>query len=114
MKFLRKIPAWTFVAINLAAFPGLGTILAGRRVGYAQAVIMVTGFTMTMGYLVFYLGCVAAYMQGTPSTEAEFKARYQPHLWALRWGLACCAVAWCWSLFSSWQIWRSSRVPRSG
>lgn len=111
MKPIWKLPCWTFVAINLAAFPGLGTILAGRRIGYVQAAVMIAGFVMTMGFLVFYLGCAAQYMGGVPATEPEFKARYQPHLWALRWGLVCCAVAWCWSLFSSWQIWRSRRLP---
>ncbi len=112
MKPLRQIPAWTLVALNQAAFPGLGTILAGRRAGWFQATLMVTGFVLAVGFLIFYLGCVAAYLRGHPPTEAEFKARYHPHLWALHWGFACCAVAWGWALFSSRQIWRDSRPPR--
>lgn len=105
MKPIRQIPAWTLIAINQAAFPGLGTILAGRRVGWIQAVLMVAGFMLTVGFLVFYLACVTAYVRGHLA-ELEFKARYQPHLWTLHWGLICCAVSWCWALASSWQIWR--------
>lgn len=107
MKLVRKLPVWTYILLNLAAFPGLGTVLAGRRIGYAQAALMVTGFVLSMGFLVFYLLCAAQYAAGANWTENEFKARYQPHWWALFWGLGACAVAWCWALLSSWQIWRS-------
>jgi len=106
VKLVRKLPVWTYVLLNLAAFPGLGTILAGRRIGYLQAALMVVGFILSMGFLVFYLTCVAHYVAGANWTENEFKARYQPHLWALYWGLGACVVAWAWALASSWQIWQ--------
>lgn len=106
MKPFSRIPDWTLVLLNQAAFPGLGTILAGRKVGWLQATLMVAGFVMSVGFLLFYLSCITAYVRGNPSTETEFRARYLPYLWALRWGLACCVVAWIWALVSSWQIWR--------
>lgn len=111
VKPLRQIPAWTLVAINQAAFPGLGTIIAGRKVGWIQAFMMVAGFVMSVGFLLFYLTCIVAYVRGSPATDAEFRARYRPHLWALYWGLGCCAASWCWALVSSWQIWRERPRP---
>jgi hypothetical protein len=36
------------VAIHRLAFPGLGTILGGRKSGWAQASMMVSGFILIM------------------------------------------------------------------
>ena len=103
------IPAWTCVLINLAAFPGLGTILARRRGGYGQAAIMVIGFVLTMAFLTVYLMAAVELLRNPSLTEDAFAARYRPRLWALYDGLGLCAVAWLWSLFSSLQILRDGR-----
>ena len=100
----RNLSSWVCVTINQAAFPGLGTILSGRRIGYAQATIMLAGFFMTMAFMLYYLTCATRYATTATWTEAEFSSKYKPHLWALYWGIGCCVTAWIWSLASSLQI----------
>lgn len=104
----RNLSPWVLVAINQAAFPGLGTILSGRRIGYAQAIIMLAGFFLTMAFMLYYLTCAARYAMTATWTEAEFSSKYKPYLWSLYWGIGCCVVAWIWSLFSSLQILKSN------
>ena len=108
----RRPPAWVCVLINLAAFPGLGTVLAGRRGGYSQVIIMVGGFVLVMGYMLWYLGGVVHYMMNSNWSEAEFQARYRPYLWALYYGLGLCLVAWVWALWSSIKVWRNRNAPQ--
>lgn len=103
----KRVPPWVCALINQAAFPGLGTILAGRRAGYGQAAIMITGFVLTMGFLIWYLVCVGRYAANPAWSEADFYAQYRPHQWSLRWGLGLCAVAWIWALWSSLTIVRA-------
>jgi hypothetical protein len=98
--------------INQLAFPGLGTILAGRGIGYAQAAIMVVGFLLVMGYLVLYLGASYRYLQTPAWTQTDFEAHYRPYLWALYDGTGLCLVAWFWSLRSSLALWRQGQAAR--
>jgi hypothetical protein len=95
--------------VNQLAFPGLGTLMMGRRVGYAQAAIMVAGFCLTMGFLVWYLICVGRYAANPSWDETKFTSLYRPHQWSLYWGLGLCAAAWVWALFSSIAMLREGR-----
>ena len=105
----RAVSPWICALVNQGAFPGLGTLMMGRRVGYAQAAIMVAGFFLTMGFLVWYLVCVGRYATNSTWSEAHFKSLYQPYRWSLYWGLGLCAAAWFWSLFSSLAMLRAGR-----
>ena len=100
----RKRRAWLHASINQLAFPGLGTILAGRKIGWIQAVTMVTGFLLTIGFMAWYLTCAFRYLQGTLSTEEQFHHQYEPYAWVLKSGIALCLVAWFWSLVSSLSL----------
>ena len=97
------------VLINQCAFPGLGTILQRGRYGYAQAALMIAGFSLTMGFLLWYLVSCARYMLNADWDERKWVAHFHPYLWALHYGLALCAVAWLWALGSSIRIWRQAR-----
>ncbi len=108
----RNLSPWVYVAINQAAFPGLGTILSGRRIGYVQAAIMLAGFFLTMAFMLYYLTCATRFATTATWTEAEFTSKYKPYLWALYWGIGCCIVAWIWSLFSSLQILKGNSSAR--
>lgn len=98
--------AWLSVAINQLAFPGLGTILMKRRAGYLQAILMVAGFILATGFALWLIVCAIRYAMNPAWDEADFRAAYQPFKWALFSGLALCAVAWVWALFSSIGILR--------
>ena len=102
-------PAWLWALVNQFAFPGLGTIMMGRRVGYVQATIMLAGFFLTMGFLLWYLFCAARYATHPAWTEADFVSCYRGYRWSLYLGLGLCAVAWIWALFSSIDILRQAR-----
>lgn len=92
------------ILMNLAAFPGLGTIMAGRKVGYAQAAMMVAGFVLTMGFLLLYIGCIYRFALSGNWGDADLKSCYQPYRWMLVTGLPLSIAAWLWAAFSSWQI----------
>ena len=104
----KNLSPWVYVAINQAAFPGLGTIMSGRRIGYVQATIMLAGFFLAMAFMLYYIALLARYATTSTWTEAEFSSKYKPYLWALYWGIGCSVVAWIWSLFSSLQILKSN------
>jgi len=103
----RKPPVWLCVTVNVLAFPGLGTIMAGRREGYVQAVIMVGGFILTVGFFIVYLAAVVHYLQNPLRPEAEFHAAYRRYLWALYVGAGCSVASWVWALVSSFCFYRS-------
>ncbi len=84
--------------------------MAGRRAGYPQAIIMVAGFVLTMGYLLIYLSAVFRYLQHPGWSEAEFRAAYQPYQWALATGLPLCTVAWVWAGISSLAMLKGARA----
>jgi hypothetical protein len=106
----KRVSPWLCALINQGAFPGLGTILSGRRIGYAQAAIMLAGFFLAMGFLIWYLVCAGRYAMNSNWSEAEFTSLYRPYKWSLRWGLGLCAVAWVWALFSSAAMLRGARA----
>ena len=105
----RKPSVWLCVIINQLAFPGLGTIMAGRRAGYLQAASMLAGFFLTMGFLVWFIVCALRWAGHHEWSEADFRATYRPYKWALYWGLGLCAVSWIWSLFSSVSLLRQRK-----
>ena len=110
----KRPPAVLWAIVNQLAFPGLGTLMMGRRAGYAQAAIMLAGFSLTMAYLLWYLVCAGRYAVTPSWDEAHFTSLYRPYKWALQWGLGLCAVAWFWALFSSIAMLRAARIAPRG
>ena len=106
----KRPPALLWAIVNQLAFPGLGTLMMGRRVGYAQAAIMLAGFFLTMAFLLWYLVCAARHAFNPNWDEAKFTSIYRPYIWSLYWGLGLCAVAWLWALFSSIAMVRKART----
>jgi hypothetical protein len=108
-KALSRSKAWAYAALNQLAFPGAGTVMAGRRVGYIQATIMVVGFVLTMTYLLAVIGSVVNFAANGTVSEEEYHKQYQVYTWAGKYGLALSVAAWCWSLVSSIAIIRNVR-----
>jgi hypothetical protein len=103
---------WTCFFVNQLAWPGIGTIMAGRKIGIVQAVLMIAGFCMALAFGLMYLSAVYKFAMDGTATEAKWKAM-QPSRWLGIGGFALCGVAWFWSLFSSFQILRESRRHQS-
>jgi hypothetical protein len=111
-KFGRKLGRggiWGCVLINQFAFPGLGTIMAGRRVGYAQAAVMVIGFLLTTGFMVWFIVSALALVVSRAPDEAAWKANCRAYAWAWQSGSALCVAAWLWSLASSIAMLRQQK-----
>lgn len=102
----RRRRAWFWVLVNQLAFPGLGTILSGRKAGYLQAAIMVCGFCLAMGFMIIYFRALTRLAMGASGNEVEFRAAYAPRLWMMRWGVGLTVFAWFWAWFSSIAILR--------
>ncbi|MCI0744772.1 MAG: hypothetical protein L0Y58_05125 [Verrucomicrobia subdivision 3 bacterium] len=102
-KILTRSRAWGCAAVNQLAFPGLGTVMAGRWTGYLQAALMLAGFCLAMGFMFWYFLCLARFVTGALNDE-EFRSHYRQWLWALWSGGGLCVIAWCWSLVSSIAI----------
>ncbi len=106
----KRPSAWVCAAINQLAFPGLGTILAGRRVGYFQAAIMVAGFSLAMGFMLWFFICA---LRGLAAQDAsQFAEQWRPYAWAGQSGLALCLLAWGWALASSISMIRAAARTR--
>jgi len=108
-KILTRERAWACAAMNQLAFPGLGTIMAGRRIGYVQATIMVAGFCLFLGFMLFYFAWFARFMSFGGGEQVD-QYGYRSWLWMLFIGLGLSAFAWCWALVDSLSIVR--QAPR--
>lgn len=105
----KPLPPLMLVAINQMAFPGLGSILAGRRTGWPQAALMVVGFCLTMAFLLWYLWCCARYLREPDWDAGNWYASYAWLFWALHYGLGFCGVAWLWAWIDSIAILRAAK-----
>jgi len=101
---LTRSRAWTCAVINQLAFPGLGTIMAGRRIGYAQATVMVAGFILVMTFMGVWFLALFRLASDPAWTDAHYDAQWRSWGWAGLWGALLCGVAWCWALVSSIAI----------
>jgi uncharacterized iron-regulated membrane protein len=85
----------------------MGTIMAGRRVGWAQAAVMVAGFCLAMAFMLVFIG--GAWQAITMENASHLEEQWRPHAWEGALGFVLCTVAWVWSLISSISIVRDAR-----
>lgn len=108
-KVLSPSKAWAYVALNQLAFPGAGTVMAGRRVGYIQAALMIAGFILVMCYLFALIAAVYSFAATSGMSEQQYRAQSGHYAAAGKIGLALTVVAWLWSLISSIAILRNAQ-----
>lgn len=97
--------------INLLAFPGLGSILAGRRSGYLQAPLMLAGFFLAVGFMGLYLRDT---YRALASGGANFEFESAHLTWMAWWGFGLCIVSWVWAGLTSLSLLDGRRSGRSG
>ena len=101
-KPLSRAAARNCALINQLATPGLGSLMARRRVaGIGQLLLAVAGFAMVLGW--FALTAINFYNRIVSDTEPK------PTGWLGGAGALTFVVAWLWSLVTSLQILRSAR-----
>jgi len=101
---LDRSEAWSCLAANLLALPGLGSVAAGRRAGYAQMALALVGFGLTL----LWVGGLAWRWAkfGEPPRMGGWR------FWAGLGGIAAFAAAWAWALGTSLELLRQSREQR--
>jgi hypothetical protein len=103
---LSRTTARNCLLINQLATPGLGSLMAGRRVaGLGQLLLAVAGFAMVIGW--FALTLANVYNQAINDAEPK------PAGWLGGAGALVFGVAWLWALVTSLQILRSARSAES-
>jgi hypothetical protein len=94
--------AWSGMAANLLVLPGLGSLMAGRKVGWLQAVLASSGALLSLLWLVsFVRACIRL---GAVPLDAG------PDLGVGLAGIAAFGVAWLWALVTSLDVVRRARV----
>lgn len=96
------------VLINQTAFPGLGTRLAGRRWGWAQMTLMLAGFFLCMGFMIWFFVSAARYIATPEAIEEVWRADYRRLGWVGWTGFGLVILAWLWAGLSSLAIWRGT------
>lgn len=96
-----RATAWGWLASNLLVLPGLGSVMGGKRIGYAQMTLAVAGFGLTGFWFISFLRAWA--------TTQTFPFDGGPHLlWGLL-GVALFVAGWCWAFATSLRILRAAR-----
>lgn len=103
----------THLAANLLILPGFGSILAGRREGWLQAVLALAGLAASAGFVTLALLAVLrsreSWSDAGSAAEVLEKVRSGPVDWrGLLWlgvgGFLAFAVAWVWGLWTSLRL----------
>lgn len=89
---------------NLLVLPGLGSVLGGRRCGWTQMVVAVTGFGLTMWWAISF---VIQWVR-----DGAFPMTGGSQLWAGLGGLIMFIGAWGWGLVSGLQLLRAAPERR--
>jgi hypothetical protein len=93
--------AWAAFVTNLLVLPGLGSLLVGRKEGWAQAAMALAGAVLTLVWLVSFVRLWLA-LGYPPLGDA-------PDLGPALVGLVLFAVSWVWGLVSSAAALRRTR-----
>ena len=99
---LSRARAASCILINLAATPGLGSLLARRFwAGTGQLLLALVGFGLLVVWMLdlFY----RVFRQ-----QMDELVSATPIDWMWKWGLICFAAAWVWSLVTSVSLWRQA------
>lgn len=100
----NRSEAWRCLMINQLACPGLGTIIAAQKIGFAQAGIMLAGFFVAMGYLCWLIFHQVQLVFDMEVTMQQFNETRFDYWWVGAFGFGLCLIAWLWSLITSIQL----------
>jgi len=105
---LSRARAASCALINLAATPGLGSLIARRFwAGIGQLLLALAGFVLLVGWMFEFFDRAFSQQLGEPASTT-------PIGWMLKWGLILFAAAWVWSLVTSISLWRQAGADEAG
>ena len=105
-KPVDKPTAWACTLANIVTVPGLGSIAAGRRIGYAQASVSLLGFGLS------FLGLIGFVRDWR--ARGEYPEGFTPSLWVAMVGIALFFTGWLWALQTSVQLHGGARRDVGG
>ncbi len=109
---LTRENAWACCTTNFA-FPGSGSLLAGRKVGYVQLALTLIGFTLTtwfgLKFTIWGFRNLSELLQPTGDPLDTLLTVWRECRGALA-GLGIFGVAWIWALLTSMGILRAARA----
>ena len=100
---ISRARAVSCILINLAATPGLGSLIARRFwAGTGQLLLALAGFGLTVAWMfeAFY----RTYLQNMGEPVPPIS-----HGWMGKWGLICFGAGWLLSLVTSFSLWWRSQ-----
>lgn len=92
--------AWACLGTNLLVLPGLGSVIAGRRVGYVQMSLAAIGVALT---LIFVGAFLNAWMQ-----QEQLWPGWGPIISGVG-GFGLFGISWLWALWTSVMLIRKAR-----
>src|ERR1043166_38716 len=94
-KPLSRARIWSCILINVAATPGLGSLIARRFFsGTCQLLLALTGCVLTLIWMFQSFYHLSMKEFGEPTSQ-------RPSVWMGKWGLILFGIAWTWSLVTS-------------
>jgi hypothetical protein len=94
---VERSKAWSYLVTNLLVLPGLGSVMAKRKVGYLQMLLALAGFVVTLVALVSVILFWAR----------DFELPNDPRLYrSAIIGIAVFLFSWFWSLATSLTLFR--------
>ena len=100
---ISRARAASCALVNLAATPGLGSLMARRYfAGTAQLLIALAGFGLILGWMLEYFHRVFLQQLDEPVPPDSSG-------WMGKWGLICFVAAWLWSLATSVSLWLQAK-----
>ena len=99
----RREQAWGVFIANQLALPGFGTLMAGRKIGYAQLTLSVAGVGCLTAFLIYalpHLGELLRLSFQTTDDPDALIARLQdwkPWLLTAVSGILLWVIAWLWA-----------------
>ena len=104
---------WGLAIANQFALPGLGTVMAGRKIGYLQLLFSVSGVVLTTTFLIWSVPNLRDWMP-PPEDEALILAKFEkwkPWFLVAGAGIVLFFAGWCMALVSSRSIVAQPKSP---
>ncbi len=100
---------------NQLALPGLGTVMAGRKIGYVQLAFSIGGVLLTTSFLIWCFPNLGDWFPPPVDDDvvlANLK-KWLPWLFIAGTGILSFFIGWCMALFSSQSIIRERSTGRN-
>ena len=115
----RRERAWGVFIANQLALPGFGTLLAGRKIGYAQLTLSAAAVACLTAFLIYaipHLGEVlrlALQPADDPDILIALLREWKPWVITAATGIVLWVIAWLWALKTSAQTLRDNPGVRA-